>query len=132
MLSTLYVSGMSLRLPLFPLGIVLFPGGLLPLHIFEPRYRRLLDDIVEGDRRFGLVLPGIGREAPAVGAVGTIAELRVTFNPLVVWVWAGGALMAIGGLIVMWPQAERRRRAQAGYVTVLKPAESGEPAVAAV
>jgi len=78
MLSTLYVSGMSLRLPLFPLGIVLFPGALLPLHIFEPRYRRLLDDVVEGDRRFGLVLPGIGREAPAVGAVGTIAELRVT------------------------------------------------------
>ncbi len=66
------------------------------------------------------------------GVRGEIAELRVTFNPLVVWVWAGGALMALGGLIVMWPQAERRRRAQAGYVTVLKPAESGEPAVAAV
>jgi cytochrome c-type biogenesis protein CcmF len=66
------------------------------------------------------------------GVRGEIAELRVTFNPLVVWVWAGGALMAIGGLIVMWPQAERRRRAQAGYVTVLKPAESGERAVATV
>ena len=41
---------------------------------------------------------------------------------LVRWVWLGGALMAIGGLIVMWPQAERRR-AQAGYSTVLQPAE---------
>ncbi len=49
-----------------------------------------------------------------------IAELRITFNPLVMWVWHGGALMAIGGLIVMWPQAERRR--QAGYATELKPA----------
>ena len=69
---------MSLRLPLFPLGVVLFPGVLLPLHIFEPRYRRLIEDIVAGDRRFGLLLPGIGREAPPAGAVGTVAELRVT------------------------------------------------------
>jgi cytochrome c-type biogenesis protein CcmF len=37
------------------------------------------------------------------------AEIRVTFNPLVRWVWLGGALMAFGGLIVMWPQAERVR-----------------------
>jgi cytochrome c-type biogenesis protein CcmF len=37
------------------------------------------------------------------------AELRVTFNPLVVWVWMGGFLMMIGGLVVMWPQAEKRR-----------------------
>ncbi len=46
------------------------------------------------------------------------AELRITFNPLVVWVWAGGFLMMIGGLVVMWPQAERRN-AQAGYVAVM-------------
>jgi cytochrome c-type biogenesis protein CcmF len=48
------------------------------------------------------------------------AELRITFNPLVVWVWTGGFLMMIGGLIVMWPQAERRR--QAGYAAVMPPA----------
>ena len=48
------------------------------------------------------------------------AELRITFNPLVVWVWIGGMVMAIGGLIVMWPQAERRR--QTGYVAELRPA----------
>ena len=46
------------------------------------------------------------------------AELRVTFNPLVVWVWIGGFIMMIGGLIVMWPQAERRTP-QAGYVAVM-------------
>jgi cytochrome c-type biogenesis protein CcmF len=46
------------------------------------------------------------------------AELRVTFNPLVVWVWAGGFVMMLGGLIVMWPQAERRR-VQAGYAAVI-------------
>jgi cytochrome c biogenesis factor len=46
------------------------------------------------------------------------AELRVTFTPLVVWVWIGGFVMMIGGLIVMWPQAERRR-AQAGYAAII-------------
>jgi cytochrome c-type biogenesis protein CcmF len=48
------------------------------------------------------------------------AELRISFNPLVVWVWIGGMIMAIGGLIVMWPQAERRR-APSGYVATLEP-----------
>ncbi len=55
------------------------------------------------------------------------AELRISFNPLVVWVWIGGLVMAIGGLIVMWPQTERRR-APSGYVATLAPA-TREPAV---
>ncbi|GAC1478528.1 MAG: heme lyase CcmF/NrfE family subunit [Gemmatimonadaceae bacterium] len=55
---------------------------------------------------------------------GEIAELRITFNPLVVWVWMGGMIMAVGGLIVMWPQADRRAP-QSGYATVLRPASSG-------
>ncbi|HEX5970426.1 MAG TPA: heme lyase CcmF/NrfE family subunit [Gemmatimonadaceae bacterium] len=52
------------------------------------------------------------------------AELRISFNPLVVWVWIGGMVMAIGGLIVMWPQAERRRAG--GYVATLEPAPRAE------
>jgi len=57
------------------------------------------------------------------------AELRISFNPLVVLVWIGGAIMAIGGLIVMWPAAERQRR-QSGYAAVLAPARmEPEPAV---
>ena len=48
------------------------------------------------------------------------AELRISFNPLVAWVWIGGLIMAIGGLIVMWPQAERRSM-QGGYVATLQP-----------
>ena len=43
------------------------------------------------------------------------ASVHITFNPLVFWVWFGGIVMAFGGLIVMWPQAERRAR-QEGYV----------------
>jgi cytochrome c-type biogenesis protein CcmF len=53
------------------------------------------------------------------------AEIRVTFNPLVRWVWIGGGLMAIGGLIVMWPQA-RKRRVQGGYAATMEPREPVE------
>ena len=60
-------------LPLFPLTTVLFPGAPMPLHIFEPRYRQMLADCLEGDRRFGLV-PG---EEAEPGAVGCIAHIRV-------------------------------------------------------
>ena len=42
-------------LPLFPLATVLYPGGVAPLHIFEPRYRRMLGYCLEFDRRFGLI-----------------------------------------------------------------------------
>lgn len=45
-------------LPLFPLHSVLFPGVHLPLHIFEPRYRQLISDLVSGtrpDRQFGVI-----------------------------------------------------------------------------
>jgi cytochrome c biogenesis factor len=48
------------------------------------------------------------------------AELRIAFNPLVIWVWIGGALMALGGLLVMWPRTERRR-ARSGYVQIHTP-----------
>jgi uncharacterized protein len=45
-------------LPLLPLGTVLLPGGSLPLHIFEPRYRQLTVDLINTvvpDRRFGVI-----------------------------------------------------------------------------
>lgn len=49
-------------LPQFPLGLVLFPTMLLPLHIFEPRYRTLIQHIIDGDRTFGVVLIERGRD----------------------------------------------------------------------
>jgi Lon protease-like protein len=68
------------ELPLFPLPIVLFPGMPLPLHIFEPRYRRMLSDIQAGDSMFGLSYFDAseaeeGRDAPPVGHTGCVAEL---------------------------------------------------------
>jgi Lon protease-like protein len=55
---------------------VLFPGIPLPLHIFEPRYRRMLADCLETDRRFGIT-PVASSDTPAAGAVGCVAEVRV-------------------------------------------------------
>ena len=43
------------ELGLFPLGVVLLPSEQLPLHIFEPRYRELIDECIEREREFGLV-----------------------------------------------------------------------------
>ena len=40
--------------PLFPLNLVAFPGERLNLHIFEPRYKQLIDDCLKKDRRFGI------------------------------------------------------------------------------
>jgi Lon protease-like protein len=68
---------MPLRLPIFPLSVVLFPGTPLPLHIFEPRYRRMLADCLAGDRRFGITPTGKDDRMPDAGTVGCIAEIRV-------------------------------------------------------
>lgn len=51
------------RLPLFPLHTVLFPGMPLTLHIFEPRYRKMINDALTRERRFGVVLIEEGQEA---------------------------------------------------------------------
>lgn len=67
---------MSHPLPLFPLKVILFPGALLPLYIFEPRYRRLLADVTAGDRRFGILPPGEDGGLPAAGTVGCVALVR--------------------------------------------------------
>ncbi|HYF38793.1 MAG TPA: LON peptidase substrate-binding domain-containing protein [Gemmatimonadales bacterium] len=68
---------MPFRLPLFPLSVALFPGNPLPLHIFEPRYRRMLADCLAGDRRFGITPLPDDSEPPGPGAVGCVAEVRV-------------------------------------------------------
>jgi ATP-dependent Lon protease len=68
---------MPFRLPIFPLSVVLFPGTSLPLHIFEPRYKRMLADCLLGDRRFGLMPTHTSNEVPGAGTVGCVAEVRV-------------------------------------------------------
>jgi ATP-dependent Lon protease len=71
------VSGIS-ELPIFPLTVVLFPGVPLPLHIFEPRYRQMLNDIQAGHNLFGLCYfdqSTTDTEIPPVGHVGCVAEV---------------------------------------------------------
>lgn len=66
------------ELPLFPLPLVLFPGVPLPLHIFEPRYRRMLADVSAGNSLFGLSYfdpNSATEEQPPVGHVGCVAEV---------------------------------------------------------
>ena len=74
---------MSETLPLFPLGTVLYPGLVLPLNIFEERYRQLVRDLLEGPepQRFGVIAIRKGREVGAGGAtalheVGCVAAVR--------------------------------------------------------
>ncbi len=74
---------MSESLPLFPLGTVLFPGLLLPLHIFEERYRQLVRDLLAepAPRRFGVIAIRKGRETgidgiSALYQIGCTATVR--------------------------------------------------------
>lgn len=76
-------------LPIFPLNTVLMPHQLMPLHIFENRYRRLMADLLalpESEQRFGIVSIVKGSETnedfPQLAEIGTIAVLRkTTSNP---------------------------------------------------
>lgn len=65
-------------LPMFPLGSVLFPSLVLPLHVFEPRYRALVEDCLAGDGVFGVVLIERGSEVGGGDVrtdVGTVARI---------------------------------------------------------
>jgi hypothetical protein len=70
----------SRRLPLFPLpGVVLLPGTLLPLHVFESRYRAMVADALQGDRTIGMAMlkPGWQTQGshPSIYPVGGAGEI---------------------------------------------------------
>ncbi len=65
-------------MPMFPLGTVLFPSAVLPLHVFEPRYRELARHCMDADREFGVVLIERGSEVgggDTRSAIGTCAKI---------------------------------------------------------
>ncbi len=67
-----------MNVPLFPLGTVLFPGGVLPLRIFEARYMDMVRDCMRRDEQFGVALIASGNEVgtPAkTEAVGCLARI---------------------------------------------------------
>jgi hypothetical protein len=67
--------------PVFPLpGVVLFPHAVLPLHIFEPRYRQMTRDALLGSRMIAMAMPAPGWEkdyqgAPPIHAVGCVGRI---------------------------------------------------------
>jgi uncharacterized protein len=72
-------------IPMFPLGTVLLPGGVLPLHVFEPRYRQLVIDCLaddSGDPEFGVTLiergseVGGGDQRTAVGVIARMVQVE--------------------------------------------------------
>lgn len=75
---------LPLRIPLFPLpGAILFPRAQLPLHIFEPRYREMVQDSIDGGGQIGMIQPRPGgpdaaTEPPlySVGCAGEIVGLE--------------------------------------------------------
>jgi len=70
---------MAIELPLFPLDVVLFPGEDLPLHIFEPRYRLMINECNEQKIPFGIVLvqPNSEHLKEEPYPVGTMAQIEV-------------------------------------------------------
>jgi len=72
----------KIRVPLFPLpGAILFPRAQLPLHIFEPRYREMVRDAIDGPGRIAMIQPhriDDDNQAPlyAVGCVGELVSLE--------------------------------------------------------
>lgn len=73
------VSGI-VELPIFPLPLVLLPNEILPLHIFESRYRQMLVDAKAAKNIFGVSFfdHEVDFEKPAVGSIGCAAEIRET------------------------------------------------------
>jgi ATP-dependent Lon protease len=59
------------RIPLFPLEVVLFPGTTLPLHIFEPRYKTMIQNCRQSSMEFGVVLT----TPEGIATVGCTAEI---------------------------------------------------------
>jgi Lon protease-like protein len=68
----------QIEIPLFPLpNVVLYPGVLLPLHIFENRYRRMVNACIDENAPFGIVLFGPGDESPSsIRRVGVLVRIN--------------------------------------------------------
>jgi Lon protease-like protein len=75
---------MSRRLAIFPLsGVILFPRSTVPLHIFEPRYRAMISEVMARDQRLGMIQPigatgssGDPAALYSVGCMGRVSEIE--------------------------------------------------------
>lgn len=124
---------MTQTLPLFPLGTVLYPGLLLPLHIFEERYRQLVRDLLENPepRRFGVIAIREGRET-GVDGVSALYEVGCTATVRRVLKRDDGRfdLVTIGAERFRLTALDHSRSYLQGEVDLL-PEETGDQATAA-
>lgn len=64
------------ELPIFPLSLVLFPGALVPLHIFEERYKEMMKDCLAADKLFGITYFAENEVwPPPIGRIGAMAQI---------------------------------------------------------
>jgi Lon protease-like protein len=68
-----------LRFPLFPLGLVMLPGELVPLHIFEERYKQMIGECLDEDREFGILWMA-DDELKEVGCAARITRVLEKFD----------------------------------------------------
>src|SRR5215510_12007920 len=69
-------------IPIFPLPVVQFPTAITPLYIFEPRYRKMLRDVMEKDKTFGIIYrssaeegaPRLESDLIPLGSVGALSK----------------------------------------------------------
>ncbi len=67
------------RIPLFPLNVVLLPGAYFPLHIFEPRYRKMVRDCLDHKSEFGMLL-ALSDGIAGTGCTAEILEVVKTYD----------------------------------------------------
>jgi Lon protease-like protein len=67
------------RIPLFPLNVVLLPGAILPLHIFEPRYRQMVRHCIDEKCEFGVLL-ALPKGIVRVGCTAEVTEVVKRYN----------------------------------------------------
>ncbi len=69
----------TVKIPIFPLGLVLLPGMPLPLHIFEERYKQMVADCMAADRPFGIVMFD-GQSIRSVGCMARITKVLKRYD----------------------------------------------------
>jgi uncharacterized protein len=123
---------MSEVIPLFPLGTVLYPRLVLPLHVFEERYRRLVRDLLDRPepRRFGVIAIRKGRET-GVDGIAALHEVGCTATLRRVEAYPDGSfgLVTVGAQRFRLVELDHSRPYLQGEVDLL-PEEVGDAAAA--
>ena len=69
----------KIKIPLFPLNIVVFPYEKVPLHIFEPRYKKMISESIENETPFGIVLNNNG-SVDSIGCSLNVTKVLKHYN----------------------------------------------------